>query len=143
MIKTILLSAFLSLIPLASFASTPVEFIIDGIEGEQGNLIIAIFDREEVWLDQPKALLIINRPVTEAENGRLVYKTNVKLPSKVSISVYQDLDTDNELNTNFLGQPTEPYGFANNVRPATRPATFEEAQKTILNNSKITIEIKK
>lgn len=142
MIKTIFISAFLSLIPLASLASNPLEFVISGIEEDRGNVIIAIFDNEEVWLDQPKALLLINRPAAEVKQGELVYRTTVKLPSQVSITAYQDLNEDNKLNKNFLGIPTEPYGFANG-RPTGRPATFEEAKRTIYKNSKIAIEIKK
>lgn len=141
--KTVFTSALLSLLPLKTFASNPVELTIRGIEEKQGNLMIAIFDSEEVWLDIPQAILLISRPAAEAENGTFVYKTEIDLPSQVSISVYQDLNEDNKLNENFLGKPTEPYGFTNNIRHSTRPATFEEARITIPENSQIEIELKK
>lgn len=143
MVKTILISALLSLIPLSSLASNPVEITISGIEEKDGNILIAVFDEEEVWLDIPKAILLISRPASEAQNGKLVYQTNKALPDQVSITTYHDLNEDNKLNKNLVGQPTEPYGFTNNIRHSTRSASFEEANITIPKDSKVTIEIKK
>lgn len=46
---------------------------------------------------------------------------------KYAISVFQDLNENGKLDTNFLGIPTEPYGYSQNPRPRFRAATFEEA----------------
>jgi uncharacterized protein (DUF2141 family) len=143
MLKTIATSVLFTLAPVASLASTPVEFLISGVEGNQGNVIIAIFDNEEGWLDQPKALLLIDRPASEAKNGKLLYKAEINVPSTVSITAYQDIDGDNKLNKSFFGKPLEPYGFANNIRHSTRSASFEEARTIISKNAKVEIEIKK
>lgn len=143
MVKTILMSAFLSLIPLASLASNPVEITISGIEEKDGNILIAVFDESEVWLDIPKAILLISRPASEAKDGKLIYQTDKALPEQVSITAYHDLNEDNKLNKNFIGKPTEPYGFTNNIRHSTRSASFEEANITIPKDSKVKIEIEK
>lgn len=143
MFKTIFLSFFFSLIPLTSLASNPVELTITGIEETEGNILIAVFDKEEAWMDIPEAILLITRPASEAKDGNLVYKTDVELPNQVSISVYQDLNEDNKLNKNFFGIPREPYGFSNNIRHSTRSASYEEANITISKDSKVNIEIKK
>lgn len=46
---------------------------------------------------------------------------------KYAVSVFQDLNQNGKLDTNFLGIPTEPYGYSQNPRPRFRAATFEEA----------------
>jgi len=46
---------------------------------------------------------------------------------KYAVSVFQDLNNNGKLDTNFLGIPTEPYGYSQNPRPRFRAATFEEA----------------
>lgn len=143
MFKAIFISTYLSLIPLASLASNPVEITISGIQEKEGNILIAIFDEEEVWLDIPEAILLLDKPASEAKDGKLVFQTDKSLPKNVSITAYQDINEDNKLNKNFLGKPTEPYGFTNNIRHSTRSASFEEANITIPEDSKVKIEIDK
>jgi len=143
MFKTIFLSAFFSLMPLTSFASNPLGITITGIEKTEGNIVIAVFDKEDIWMDIPEAILLITKPASEAKDGELVYQTDVALPNQVSIAVYQDLNEDNKLNKNFFGAPKEPYGFSNNIRHSTRSASYEEASITISKDSQVNIEIKK
>jgi uncharacterized protein (DUF2141 family) len=142
MFKTLFTSVLLTLAPMVSLASTPVEFEISGVEGNQGNVVIAIFDNEEDWLDRSQALLLIERPASEAKNGKLVYKAEINVPSTVSITAYHDIDGDKELKKGFFGKPLEPYGFANNIRHSTRAASFEEARTIISKDTKVKIEVK-
>ena len=143
MFKTIFISTLVSLIPLASSASNTVEITISGIQEKEGNILIAIFDKEEVWLDIPEAILLLDKPASEAKDGKLVFQTDKSFPESVSITAYQDINEDNKLNKNFFGKPTEPYGFTNNIRHSTRSASFEEANITISDDSKVKIEIEK
>lgn len=50
-----------------------------------------------------------------------------------AISVFFDENGNGKLDTNFFGKPKEKYGFSNNILPAMRAATFEEARFVILN----------
>ena len=49
-------------------------------------------------------------------NGRVVTATfeNVN-PGTCAVKVFHDVNSDNELNTNWVGWPKEPYGFSNDA----------------------------
>ncbi len=59
-----------------------------------------------------------------------------------AVIAIHDLNENRELDTNFLGIPSEPYGFSNN--PSTRfgPPDFEEAAFQLESNKKITVRLK-
>ncbi len=60
-----------------------------------------------------------------------------------AVSIFQDTNNNGRLDKNFLGIPTEKYGFSNNIKPLFRGANFEES-KFILNSDKnLTIDIGK
>ena len=45
-----------------------------------------------------------------------------------AIKVFHDEDEDKELDTNFLGIPSEAYGFSNNAEGSFGPAAWEDAK---------------
>ena len=59
-----------------------------------------------------------------------------------AVIAIHDLNENKDLDTNFLGIPSEPYGFSNN--PSTRfgPPDFEEAAFQLEGNRKITVKLK-
>lgn len=42
-------------------------------------------------------------------------------------AVFQDINSDEKLNSNFYGAPTEPYGFSNNIFGLFGPPKFVDA----------------
>ena len=45
-----------------------------------------------------------------------------------AVRVFQDLDGDQEMNTNSLWQPKEPYGYSNNIRYKAIEPTFNQCK---------------
>ena len=45
-----------------------------------------------------------------------------------AVKAFHDADSNGELNSNFVGIPTEDYGFSNNVRGTMGPASFQDAR---------------
>ncbi|MCB2380066.1 DUF2141 domain-containing protein [Hymenobacter sp. BT635] len=61
-----------------------------------------------------------------------------------AVALTQDLNNNDLVDKNFLGIPTEPYAFSNNVRPKLAPPEFEECKFTVSGPSKVvTISMKK
>lgn len=58
-----------------------------------------------------------------------------------AVAVFQDENGNQKLDKGMFGIPKEHYGFSNNVLPAMRQATFEEAQFT-LTGQPVSIQIK-
>ncbi len=114
-----------------------LEIRITGVEKVQGAMMIAIYQPEHKFLGK-EGFLFKMIPVEKA--GSLSFVASV--PSgKYAISIYHDLNSDGELNTNLLGIPREPYGFSM-ARGSFGPPSFDQASFEVPAKRHITIEIK-
>jgi uncharacterized protein (DUF2141 family) len=60
-----------------------------------------------------------------------------------AVALTQDLNENDLVDRNFLGIPTEPYAFSNNVRPTVRAPYFEECKFQVDGAKVVTISMKK
>ena len=61
-------------------------------------------------------------------------------PGTYGVSAFHDRDEDEELDTNLVGLPTEPYGFSNDARGSFGPPEFEDMSFSV-GDEPVTIEI--
>jgi uncharacterized protein (DUF2141 family) len=130
--KLILIAAAL-LAPLATHGedATPdqgvLEINVTNIENGSGTLYIAIMDSPEGWLKSDSESKPF-RDVIQAVSGTddLLISVEGLPPGRYAISLFQDLDADAEMDTNFIGFPKEPFGFS---APMGKfgPPEYEEA----------------
>jgi uncharacterized protein (DUF2141 family) len=115
-----------------------IKLNISGIKDLKGNLKIAIYDKPENFLKethlfQAKMLKIDKPQIT-------TYFDNI--PSgNYAISIYQDINENNKLDTNIFGIPTEKYGFSNNAKGSFGPPSFKESQFSIPDDKTVTMNI--
>lgn len=122
MIHLILLSFFSISIP--QDADTH-ELIIEvsNIETPAGELKIAIFNNEEDHLRNS----ISGSAFKISEKGTLRF--SFQLPyGEYSFTMYQDVDSNGELNSNFIGIPNEPFAFSNNASIMFGPPSYEKSK---------------
>lgn len=99
--------------------------IIKGFENEEGKALIALANTEENYQSQSEAYRTAK---IDIENGEVQF-TFEDLPfGEYAIKIFHDEDNDGELDTNFLGMPTEDYGFSNNARGSFGPASWQDAK---------------
>ena len=85
-----------------------------------------------------------NSPETFLKAGQTAFKMVVRPDGKNTISVpvelttgewavalSQDLNNNDKLDKNFLGIPTEPFAFSNNVKPRLSAPEFKECKFTV------------
>ena len=101
--------------------------IVKNIQEIKGNIIYGIYDVPEYYLSYDKQLLVDTVEVI-SDNQKLIFDSIP--PGVYGISLFQDLDSDGEMDKNFIGYPLEPFGFSNNLRPVFRAPHFEEAAVT-------------
>jgi uncharacterized protein (DUF2141 family) len=66
---------------------------------------------------------------TAAANGSVVRITvGNAAPGTHAIKVFHDVNDNGKLDTNWLGIPTEPYGFSNDAMGTLGPPSFQQAQ---------------
>lgn len=100
-----------------------VEF--SNIQEAKGQLFVAVYDQSGTFLktDQVRTQKIV--PITQT--GTLTISLGELPPGKYALSCFHDLNGNGQLDTNWMGIPTEPYGFSNNARPKFRAPNWAEA----------------
>ncbi len=101
----------------------------------KGNLKVALFNDAEGFMDNAvfdTTLIITDRSMD--------LELNLD-PDVYAVSIYQDLNENDNLDSNFFGIPTEPYGFSNNARGTFGPPTYEQCKFALDNNKSVTINL--
>ena len=61
--------------------------------------------------------------------GKRAFTLPVDLPKgEWAVAITQDMNNNNKVDKNFLGIPTEPYAFSNNIRPTVAAPEFDECK---------------
>ena len=112
---------------------------VSNIEKVTGNLMVAIFENEAKFPDADYALQQIVFPVNGTTTSFKI--KDLVVGTSYAIAVYHDKNKNQKLDKNFLGIPTERYGFSNDARELFGPPSFKSAS-FVFNTSNIEHRIK-
>lgn len=108
----------------------------------RGELLVALFNRDEGWPGQPGAAQPVQRVKPEAEEVSLLFTGLAE--GRWAAMVLQDLNGNGRIDSNLLGLPTEPYGASNNRLPRLAPPAFADALVPVAGPATaITIELRR
>lgn len=135
LIKTISILLF-CLIAAASTAqnqTVTLTVLVSGAKPGSGQALFSLFDSKKSFLKTP---LISREALISATGGAEFIITDLS-PGVYAVTVIHDEDSSGELNTGFLGIPTEKVGMSNNPTarfgpPGFRKASFELDQSMTL-----------
>ena len=137
--KYLFLSLCLSLIQLFSQSQTAnIILKITNIEDIKGNMSIALFKDSNGFPNGDQYYVGKKIPVS-SKNFKYVFK-DIPLGT-YAIAIYQDLDKNGELNSNWFGIPKEPYGFSNNAKGKMGPPDFKDALFELKQDMELSIEL--
>ena len=103
---------------------------ITNIEEHSGSLRVALFAEKSQWLEEPLYRKIIPLSSENCANSDCFWA--LELPySDYGVALYHDSNNSRSLDTNFLGIPSEPYGFSNNLTAAFGPPSWRKAAFSI------------
>ena len=94
--------------PQTSFTLT-----IDNIENAQQPIYVGFYTEEDRFPKQGKHQF---RKVIYPTGGSVSKTWNDIPEGEYAIAIYQDVNENDQLETNLLGLPQEPYGFSTNFR---------------------------
>ncbi|MEW6372705.1 MAG: DUF2141 domain-containing protein [Pseudomonadota bacterium] len=113
---------FCGLAAAASGASAAtVEVRVSGVAGNKGKINVAVCDKER-FLKQCS-----HSGSAPAKAGETVVTLKDVPPGAWAVLAYQDENENNELDRNFVGIPSENYGFSRDARGRFGPPGFEDA----------------
>lgn len=102
--------------------------------------MIAIFDQEEGFGNDQYAIQKIVHPVRKKIES---IELKELIPGKhYAIAIYHDANSNLRMDKNFLGIPTEKYGFSKNARNTFGLPSFESASFTFGDSATLLVEIK-
>jgi uncharacterized protein (DUF2141 family) len=105
-----------------------VTVTVEGIPSPDGLIYASLFSSAEGF-PRERGLAIANQsvPASDASNGTLVLKF-LEVPAGVfAISIMHDANANGKLDTNFMGIPSEDYGFSQNPNSMFGPPPFDKA----------------
>ena len=109
---------------------------VTGGKAHVGQAICSVFGTAEAYLKRPVATA--TAPVDAKGGAEFVFLGLA--PGMYAVSVIHDADNNGELNTGFLGIPTERVAMSNNAKGRFGPPSFEKTRFELTTD--LTIELK-
>jgi uncharacterized protein (DUF2141 family) len=110
---------------------------ITGLENSDGQVFISVFASEAAY---NAGDAVAEASVAANRNG--VAATFDALPAGTyAVIAFHDANSNNDLDSNFMGMPTERYGFSNGAAPRFRQARFDEAAFTHPGDETVTVTL--
>jgi uncharacterized protein (DUF2141 family) len=124
MIKTILCTAALLASTLAGAADLTV--YVDDVKTTDGNVTVAVFNSAESFLKKP--MQFAGTPA--ALKGNVLTVKNLP-EGEYAFVILHDANSNNKMDSNMIGIPTEDYAFSNNAMGKMGPPSYEAAKFTL------------
>lgn len=117
--------------------------VVEGIKNAKGQVKIGLEKSADEFDKGPLHEARYRGETVVSKEGKIeVHFRDVPYGS-YAIKSFHDEDGNGQLNTNFMGIPTEDYGFSNNARGTMGPAKFQDARFELDAQEKtITIRLK-
>lgn len=129
----------LFLMPMTTLAQHTLTLKITNVKNTNGEIRAAIYDNSEDFLKFDK---VFKAAAEDASKGTttLTFK-NVPVGT-YAIAVFHDENSNEKLDTNFVGYPKEALGFSIGKMKTFGPPSFQECAFKLDADKELTIEIK-
>ena len=130
--KLILIMALVTGVYGQGFAqySNKIMVNVEHINSTKGSINVAIFNSEKTFLNTP----FLSKS-KKATNGEMVFEFESVPNGEYTISIYHDENENGELDKNFIGIPSEPYGVSLEGKSMFGPPSYKDARFTLENES--------
>jgi uncharacterized protein (DUF2141 family) len=136
--KSIALSLILPISQLfAQQSNAVIELSLTNQHSSAGKIYVAIYNSEQSFGIPEKAYLT---DILEAKNPFLA--SIVLKSGSYAIAVYQDKNSNGKLDKNWIGVPTEPYGFSKDPLIRFGPPLFKDCQLNLQGKNSLSIRLR-
>lgn len=122
--KRLTILALLLMANHAQAGELKLELYGQDLAGKQIRVAVYSSDAPEQF---PRGEKFYRGTASEASSDRLIILLSDLPPGRYAVAVYADNNRNGRLDQNFLGVPTEIYGFSNNARGKFGPPDFSAA----------------
>jgi uncharacterized protein (DUF2141 family) len=115
--KSCLIIIGLLSISVTLFSQFKLEIEVTGIKNSTGKIMLQLMDSGEKTVSEKMSEIKVQKCTILIENLK---------PGKYAVRYFHDENLNGEMDTNFMGIPTEGYGFSNNAKGSFGPPPFEK-----------------
>lgn len=115
-----------------------IMLVVEGIDVRKGGSLSAGIFTQEFFPETGKATY--ERYISVEGAVMEIYFDEIPA-GEYAAAVFQDVDNNGELRTNFLGLPREPIGFSRDARIRMGPPSYNDAFFTVRSGETITLTI--
>ena len=125
--------------PDAPRGSAALRVSVEGLRSERGELFVALFYDANGFPDEPqRATRGIHLPIA----GETMDVRFDELPAgALAVAAFHDENSSGDLDKNWFGLPTEPWGVSNNASAFLGPPRFQDARLQLLEGQLLEIRI--
>jgi len=109
--------------PIAA-AGAELNVTIKNVRNAAGMVYVAVYDSDSTFLKIERARAQMRAP---AAKGEVVFTIRDLPPGRYAVTAYHDENNNGKLDKNWMGVPTEGYGFSNDVKAGLGPPKFNQA----------------
>jgi len=130
--KLILMMALVTGVYGQGFTQTNNKIIVNvkHVSSTKGSVKVTVFNSEETFLNTP----FLSKS-KDANSGTMVFEFDEIPNGEYTISIYHDENENGELDKNFIGIPSEPYGVSLEGKSMFGPPSYKDARFTLENES--------
>lgn len=99
---------------------------LSNIQQASGSIYVAVYDNEADYLNTDR---IRDKKIVALNSAGSIDISFENLPEGTyAITCFHDENNNGKLDTNFMGIPTEPFGFSNNAKPQFGAPTWSQTK---------------
>lgn len=124
-----LLAALLPAGPALAQGTATLTIRVENVLPAGGVLRLGLYDRASYPDDNAKPIASADVPAT---GGETVVTLHGLTPGTYAIQTYQDVNSNDKMDTSWIGLPQEPFGFSRDATPFLSKPSFDEARFTLV-----------
>jgi uncharacterized protein (DUF2141 family) len=128
--------AILLLLPPLLFSQNKLSITVEGVRTSRGKISVAVYNQPEGFLKFDK---VFRSDTTLARKGTTQIEIDNLPGGEYALAIFHDENGNDELDTNWLGIPTESIGFSKARMKTFGPPSFRECAMIINSDSKIRV----
>lgn len=117
--------------PPAAPTTVPVSVRVSGVASATGKLTVHVYNDPDPKVFLKREFLIIRQDLANQQPGQVAQVSIPLPPGEYAISAYHDRNDNGKIDSNLIGVPSEPYGWANRVHPKWSPPAWKDVRVTV------------
>ncbi len=126
------------IIPVWVFSQNTISVKVHNVPSQDGNINVAVYDSDESFLKFDK---VVKTGSIQAQEGMVALKIENMPAGEYALAVFHDENANNELDTNWLGIPTEKVAFSKGKMKTFGPPKYKECVFSVNSDYEINIEL--